>query len=335
MMREFEVLAVLGAFAMVLGLACGKSGISPKTCYSDGKTYQPGDSFQRDCNTCSCGANGEIGCTLMACPGDASFPVAPDAAVPTDQATPMGDAQPKDMKFVSPDLNVSQDALLADATTPDGKPVADAGDAGVDARQSCVWQDMVLSIGQSADAGDGCNICECTVSGMACTTRACVSTRDAATLVCSLSSSLSFGYDGGLVAYSDSYALDGEGQMPVERIDLSGRDGGIASCSPPLPTCGAPGVVSISTIAQDLTDADVQLAFGLTLSHVYGVDSRPSDGAVWSISRASGGNILVGNPCLSPMMNSCQPIPPGIQRLADDLKSLAAAAVAAPECAEL
>jgi len=144
-------------------------------------------------------------------------------------------------------------------------------------------------------------------TGMACTGLACVPAQDAATLVCSLPSQLTFGSDGGMVAFQDSYSLDSGTHMTVTRNYLRGVTDGstVRTCSPTLPACGAPGVVSISTIAQDLTDTDVQAAFALTTSHVYGVDSRPVDGAVWSITRASGGNILVGSPCASPTMNSC------------------------------
>jgi hypothetical protein len=207
--------------------------------------------------------------------------------------------------------------------------IPDAGSAG------CTWQGKVISVGQQVDAGDGCNTCECTVAGIACTARAC-SPPDAPTLVCSLSSALTFGSNGGKVSSQDSFALDTAGRLTVTRDHFSSMDGpSVRTCSPTLPACGASGAISISTIAQDLTDADVQFAFGLTLSHVYGVDNRPSDGAVWSITRASGGSILVGNPCPSPYMNSCQPIPAGIQRLADDLRSLAYTAEALPACAGL
>jgi hypothetical protein len=140
-----------------------------------------------------------------------------------------------------------------------------------------------------------------------------------------------------MVLYQDGYSLDGGGHMTVTRNYLRGVTDGstVRSCSPTLPACGTPGVVSISTIAQDLTSTDVQAAFALTTSHVYGVDNRPGDGTVWSITRASGGNILVGSPCPSPVMNSCQPISPGIQLLADDLKSLAAAVAGSPPCSGL
>jgi hypothetical protein len=124
--------------------------------------------------------------------------------------------------------------------------------------------------------------------------------------------------------------------MTVTRNYYSSMDGpNVRTCSPALPACGASGVVSISTIAQDLNDVDVQFAFGLATSHVYGRDERPADGTVWSITRASGGNILVGTQCPSPYMNSCQSIPAGIQRLADDLRSLAYTAEALPACAGL
>jgi len=210
-----------------------------------------------------------------------------------------------------------------------GATILDAGSTG------CTWQGNLIAVGQQIDAGDGCNACTCTVSGMACTARACFPV-DAPTLVCSLTSALTFGSDGGKVLFQDSDTLDTTGHMIVTRNYFGNTDGpNVRTCSPALPACGALGVVSISTIAQDLNDADVQFAFKLTTSHVYGVDQRPVDGAVWSIAQASGGNILVGAPCPSPVMNSCQPIPAGIQRLADDLRSLASATAASPACARL
>jgi hypothetical protein len=204
--------------------------------------------------------------------------------------------------------------------------IVDAGSPG------CTWQGKVIPVGQQVDAGDGCNICECAVAGIACTARACFPP-DAPTLVCSLPYALTFGSDGGMVSVRDSFALDTAGHMTVTRNYFSSMDGPtFHTCSGSLPACGASGVVSISTIAQDLTDADVQFAFGLTTSHVYGVDQRPVDGSVWSVTRASGGNILVGSPCPLPNMNSCQPIPAGIQRLADDLRSLAFTAETSGTC---
>lgn len=36
-------------------------------CLYDGETYEAGESFKVDCNTCVCGDNGLLRCTLMAC----------------------------------------------------------------------------------------------------------------------------------------------------------------------------------------------------------------------------------------------------------------------------
>jgi hypothetical protein len=91
-------------------------------------------------------------------------------------------------------------------------------------------------------------------------------------------------------------------------------------------------VVSLSTIVSDLADADVQAAFALGTTPIYGVDERPVDGSIWSIALATGGSVMVGAPCASPTMNSCWPIPAGVQRLANDLQSLAAAMVAQTPC---
>jgi hypothetical protein len=363
---------VLSALPVVLGLACGGNGIKTTqrpdaqvttteksdgqvtTCSYGGKTYNPGDSFRDDCNTCSCGANGQVACTLIGCPTDAGSGLAPDAALPDAQAdgtVPIDQA--KDVKpaidvadaltDLSPDLPLAadsaKDALLVADTAKDGQLVVDAEDVGADARQHCVaGGDMLLAIGQSIPKGDGCNTCTCYLTGMACTTSTCDPTPDAAAPLCSLWSPLTFGYEGGMVAYQDSYSLDGGANMTITRTYTlrAGVDGPqVRSCSPTLPACGAPGVVSMSTIAQDLTDPTVQIVLRLTSSTTYGDDRTIMDAPVWSITRAGGGKILVGYPCPVPATEWCQPIPPGIQRLADDLKSLASDMKATPDCAGL
>jgi hypothetical protein len=363
MFKKPSVAPALGAFAVVCTLACGGSGIKTTqkvdgqvtTCFYAGKTYNPGDQFSENCYTCSCGSDGRVTCPTLVCLGDAGItPATPDAALPDAQADVVApldsakDVKPTmDVADVIADLrsdlppapDSAKDALRTPDTAKDSQLVVDARDVGGDAPQFCIWGgDMVLYIGQSIPMGDGCNICECMATGMACTGLFCGPFPDAAAPVCSLPYALTFGASGGMVLYQDGYSLDGGGHMTVTRTYTlrAGMDGPqVRSCSPTLPACGAPGVVSISTIAQDLADADVQMAFALTTTHVYGVDSRPMDGTVWSITRAGGGNILVGSPCPSPTMNSCQPIPPGIQRLADDLKSMAAPMSASPACAAL
>lgn len=38
-----------------------------ETCTFNGKVYQKGESFKKECNTCFCGGGNVIGCTLKMC----------------------------------------------------------------------------------------------------------------------------------------------------------------------------------------------------------------------------------------------------------------------------
>jgi len=107
--------------------------------------------------------------------------------------------------------------------------------------------------------------------------------------------------------------------------------------SPKLPACDAAGVVSVATIDADLADAEVQAAFKSAESSgtLYGSDSRPWDGTVYSIALDDGRTLLVGSQCASPATSSCRTIPAGLVRLTEDLMSLAAAMAADPACKSL
>jgi Pacifastin inhibitor (LCMII) len=102
-MREFKAAWTLGALVMLFALACGGHGIktTPKadgqvtTCSYGGQRYNPGDSFRQDCNTCSCGGNGEVTCTLIACLTDAGKDLAPDAAPADADVAGRPDAAPE------------------------------------------------------------------------------------------------------------------------------------------------------------------------------------------------------------------------------------------------
>src|SRR5690606_21695289 len=48
---------------------CDSENCAPKTCTLNGITYQEGDTFNDDCNTCSCD-DGEVSCTLLLCTED-------------------------------------------------------------------------------------------------------------------------------------------------------------------------------------------------------------------------------------------------------------------------
>lgn len=40
---------------------------------ANGKVYKVGESFKVDCNTCSCRSDGQIVCTLIACPAKCKY----------------------------------------------------------------------------------------------------------------------------------------------------------------------------------------------------------------------------------------------------------------------
>jgi hypothetical protein len=113
----------------------------------------------------------------------------------------------------------------------------------------------------------------------------------------------------------------------------AGRDGATtASCSPSLPACGTADAVSVATINADLADPDVQGLWSLPHDPLFGTDSRPVDGTVYSIALDDGHTVLVGGQCAPPAMSSCRTIPAGLVRLTQDLQKLATAMLADPVC---
>jgi hypothetical protein len=325
------------AMALLLAASCGGGGEG--TCRYGGKTYKVGATFDDTdgCNICECRADG-VACTLMACAGDAGF--SPPDALPDSAAAPTctynGKTYPYGVSFLSTDgcntcwcggsngvvctlAGCSRDANLREAAT------------------SCPWEDASLSIGQTFTDPIRCADCTCQGNGVVgCASRTCPPGSPDAPASCTLPARLVFGHNGGMVSFEDENVLDPQAGLRITRSyrARSNVDGAaVRACTPPLPVCGAAGVVSVATIVADLAAADVQAAFaaGATTA-VYGVDLRPVDGTVYAITLGSSGTILVGNPCSQAGGLSCTPIPPGIQRLADDLKSLAYAAVATEDC---
>jgi hypothetical protein len=328
------------AFVLLMALAgCGKQGlrVGQATCSYAGKAYHAGASFPAmdGCNTCACTSSGVVDCTLMACLGDAGYaPPAGDDASPDDRTALDPKAGPDaagDGSGPEATSDLGRPADRPGMDQPDVAAVAspDLRDAARDQAPACVLP----------DGGPGefdCYLCTCTDDGHASCLYVGCPTVDANPL-CTLSTTVSFGATGGMVAYVDQFRLDPTAGLTVTRI-YSGRgsssvDGAtVRTCTPTLPECGAAAVVSLSTIVADLADPQVKAAFALGSAPIYGVDPRPNDGSIWSIALGSGGSISVGAPCPSPVMDSCRPIPASVQQLADDLQSLAAAMVAQTPC---
>ena len=258
----------------------------------------------------------------MACLGDAGYlPPTRDAAL-ADTA-PNSSTGPDTTGDVRPPADGASDATLG----ADGKSSFDTVDAAKDTEATCTLP----------DGGPGqfdCYVCGCRDGQAWCDFVGCPDARSA---LCILPTAVTFGQTGGMVMYEDQYKLDPTTGLTITR-NYNGRgsssvDGAtVRTCTPTLPDCGSSSVISLSTIVSDLAAPDVQAAFVLGTTPIYGVDERPVDGPIWSIALASGAAILVGAPCPSPTMNSCRPTPAGVQKLADDLQSLAAAMVTQTPC---
>jgi hypothetical protein len=318
------VFAILAVFA---GCARHGLGTGPVTCNYAGKAHPAGTSFPATdgCNTCTCTSPGEVACTLGACLGDAGYsPPATDDARPDDGT--VGDT--KAVPDASSDGNPPAERPGDAQPDTDGMP-SPPRDSAKDPAPTCVLPDG--SPGQV-----DCYVCRCMDDGQASCLYVGCPTVDANPL-CMLPTTVTFGATGGMVAYVDQYTLDPTTGLTITR-NYNGRGSSsidaaaVHSCAPTLPDCGASSVVSLSTIVADLADPEVKADFALGTTLVYGVDQRPSDGSIWSIALASGGSILVGAPCPSSTMDSCWPIPAGVQRLAGDLQLLAAEMIAQTPC---
>jgi hypothetical protein len=152
-------------------------------------------------------------------------------------------------------------------------------------------------------------------------------------MACTLDTTYEFGPNGGLVAYVVRASLMANGAFSYTQKDVRSDVTELpASCDPALPACGTTTAIDIADIAADLADVDVQAGFAATTPPIYGRDSRPADGQVFEIKRATGGTLFVGDECPSPILSSCRPIPPGIAKLADDLRTLIKQQTADPSC---
>jgi hypothetical protein len=149
-----------------------------------------------------------------------------------------------------------------------------------------------------------------------------------------LATAVSWGQNGGLVAYVDTSSLSGCRTYTRSRAS-SGTPTPKLSCTAELGACSA-APIAVGDVEAALAHADViaALAGGTT---TYGSDSRPCDGAVLSITIGTktvevGGDCQAGSPtgCGS---QPCVPVPAGVRALASVLEQLDAQEIAQPACA--
>jgi len=267
---------------------------SPLPCTVNGHTYQVGETFEWDCNTCTCTATG-ASCTLMLCPpgpdggADASF-VEVGPAVDAGVVCSYGGT-----------------TLLPGQSVSDGCNICACSTSGalMCTERACPLPDAA----QVMDVGAGtCPLSSNLTFGY-----------DGGMVTYQDSNKLT----------ANTFTVT---RTFLRGANPDGATS--ASCSPKLPACGAAAVVSVATIDADLANADVQMAFATaeTSGTLYGVDQRPVDGSVYSIALDDGRKVLVGPQCGSPVMNSCRTVPPGLVQLTSDLLSLASAMLADPIC---
>ncbi|HXU82798.1 MAG TPA: hypothetical protein VN914_15465 [Polyangia bacterium] len=107
----------------------------------------------------------------------------------------------------------------------------------------------------------------------------------------------------------------------------------VVACAPQIPPCMLGGPVSMCDIGQDLLDDDVTGALAQARPPFFNEDLRGIDGEAFSFMRADGHGFEMSNrPCES---KGCRPVPPGIQRLVNDLMLLDKAVIQTPECQAL
>jgi hypothetical protein len=142
-----------------------------------------------------------------------------------------------------------------------------------------------------------------------------------------------FNVPGSIASYGDTYHLDNTG-LVITRGWYNGYDADYErTCTPVLPVCGLTDQIPVWNIGADLADPDVMAALASPPDTRFGAGPWSSEALF--LATDGGGEILVGLPCTEPDAGPCKPIPPGLQRLKDNLRALAAAGAAQPDCVAL
>jgi hypothetical protein len=184
---------------------------------------------------------------------------------------------------------------------------------------SCIYNGVTYGPGSSFPAADGCNTCTCVPrEQLACTLRVCT---DGGAAVCMLDANYRYGQIDGHVAYSDQSTLTAPRGYKRARTP-SGATEPTASCSPALPSCEAANLVDVADIMRDIADPEVQAALAATEPPLYGYDTRPSDGTIFSFKRGDGHGFLMSDTNCPLGPGTCKGTLPGIMRLVTTLRAL-------------
>jgi hypothetical protein len=153
---------------------------------------------------------------------------------------------------------------------------------------------------------------------------------DSATACGCISYAISWGYIGGMVAYTDRSTL-GTCFKYTHRRDSFVTSEPSLVCEQEEPLCDNKTVIGSEQITAAIQNTDVQSALS-NGNILYGVDSRPVDGQVFEI-KVGDDTIEVGSNC-GTSGNSCVPIPQGVQTLVALLKKLDKEQLGKPPCSK-
>jgi hypothetical protein len=126
----------------------------------------------------------------------------------------------------------------------------------------------------------------------------------------------SFGFTGGLVAYTDLSAFAPCGHYAHTRTPASSSGGKPMSCANDAP-CSGDKTITPGMVKDAIANADVQKALNGTM--LFGVDTTPTDAPIYQF-RVGYNTVQVGAPCSG--QADCKPTPAGVQALVDLLKAL-------------
>jgi hypothetical protein len=321
--------------------ACFDAGVdAPTTCDYAGVRYVAGATFPSTdgCNTCSCSATG-VACTKKACVSDAGTS---DGSVITGVCK------------VGADQTCNEDPVasaLRGKCQPDGSCMcAGSGTSGVvsphtgkclgpgnTTGEGCEYGGKVVPVGDSFACSPGCNVCTCKAPGTLVSTDIACSD-GGATSMCGLDAVYLYGSIGGKVAYQDQVTIAPSTTSPATAatyVLTRSSDGGSSgvSCSPAFPTCGSPSALDVSDVMTDILDSVVQkyLSQKTSTPLLFGLDTRPVDGPIFSFQRGDGHGFLVGAPCNG--ASGCTEISPPIAKLVADLRALDQQQLQASACA--
>lgn len=144
-----------------------------------------------------------------------------------------------------------------------------------------------------------------------------------------LDATYSYGYAGGIAPSTDSSQLTPTNGWHRYRT----TDDATISCAVAIPACSADAGITMQSVVDALGSPDVTSALAAPGVPLYGIDSRPFDGQIWSFRRGDGRGFDVGEPCAS--ADACTPIPDGIAVLEGVLTALDGQQILDPSCAAL